>query len=170
MKKTNLPDTSLEDKVRTPGVSRFIENLARYFESYGIPRIGGRILGLLLVSNEPLSAENIAATLKVSRASVSTNLRFALHSGLAEKISFPGDRTTYYIFPETGLEKTLAAEIEGLNVMKKFSEQGLAALPPGDPACTRLEALIDWADFLIQVWQTALIDWRARPQSRAATQ
>ena len=49
-------------KLNAP-LTRFIENLAQYFESFGIPRIGGRILGLLLVSSEPLSAEAISTIL-----------------------------------------------------------------------------------------------------------
>ena len=146
----------------SPPLTRFIENLAQYFESFGIPRIGGRILGLLLVSSEPLSAESISTILKVSRASVSTNIRFALQVGLAEKVSFPGDRITYYAFPEAGLEKTLAVEIQAVSMMKRFVEQGLNALSPEDAARSRLEALDDWADFLTQVWQKALIEWRER--------
>src|SRR5262245_39442564 len=90
----------------TPEMSKFIESLGLYFASYGIPRIGGRILGLLLIAHEPLSAESISAILKVSRASVSTNFRLLSQVGLAEKVSIPGDRTTYYLFPEAGFEKT----------------------------------------------------------------
>lgn len=150
----------------TPVLSKFVENLSRYFESYGIPRIGGRILGLLLVASEPLSAEDIAAILRVSRASVSTNLRFALQVGLAEKTSFPGDRVTYYVFPESGLEKTVTAEIQAMSSMKQTVEQGLKALPPADAARARLEALSEWTDFLTQVWQNALVDWRAKQGSR----
>jgi DNA-binding transcriptional regulator GbsR (MarR family) len=149
----------------TPELSKFIENLARFFESYGIPRIGSRILGLLMVANEPLSAEDIADILKVSRASVSTNMRFALQIGLAEKVTYPGNRITYYAFPETGMEKTLATEIETISVMKRFVEQGLNALAPGDAARSRLELLADWADFLMQVWQKALLEWRERQSS-----
>lgn len=152
----------------SPPLIRFIENLAQYFESFGIPRIGGRILGLLLVSSEPLSAEAISAILKVSRASVSTNIRFALQVGLAEKVSFPGDRITYYAFPENGLEKTLAVEIQGVSIMKRFIVQGLNALPPEDAARGRLEVLADWADFLIQVWQKALIEWQERQGSQSS--
>jgi len=154
----------------TPALSQFIENLARYFESYGIPRIGGRILGLLMVAQEPLSAEAIAAALKVSRASISTNLRFALNIGLAEKTSFPGDRITYYIFPESGLEGTLAIEIKGLHVMKKLIQQGLTALPPEALARDRMEELSEWADFLIQVWDRALIEWRTKQPEKRRTQ
>lgn len=152
----------------TPPLTRFIENLAQYFESFGIPRIGGRILGLLLVSAEPLSAEDISTTLKVSRGSVSTNIRFALQVGLAEKISFPGDRITYYAFPETGLEKTLVVEVQGVGIMKRFVEQGLNALPPEDAARSRLEALDEWADFLLEVWQKALIEWQERQRSKSS--
>jgi DNA-binding transcriptional regulator GbsR (MarR family) len=153
----------------TPALSQFIENFARYFESYGIPRIGGRILGLLMVAQEPLSSEAIASALKVSRASISTNLRFALNIGLAEKVSFPGDRITYYIFPESGLEGTLAIEIQGLGVMKRLIQQGLAALPPEAQARDRMEGLAEWADFLIQVWDHALIEWRTKQQEKRRT-
>ena len=146
----------------SPELVRFIENMGMYFESYGIPRIGGRMLGLLLVTHAPLSAENIAAILKVSRASISTNLRMLLQVGLAEKATFPGDRTTYYLFPETGLEKTIVTEIQSIGMMKKFTEQGLAALPPEDAARSRLESMMKWADFLIEVWQKALDEWRSR--------
>ena len=152
----------------SPPLTRFIENLAQYFESFGIPRIGGRILGLLLVAPEPLSAEAISTILKVSRASVSTNVRFALQVGLVEKVSFPGDRITYYSFPETGLEKTLAVEVQGVSIMKRFVEQGLNALPPEDAARSRLEALDEWADFLLEVWQKALVEWQERQGSQSA--
>jgi len=154
----------------SPPLSRFIENLAQYFESFGIPRIGGRILGLLLVSSEPLSAEAISTILKVSRGSVSTNIRFALQVGLAEKVSFPGDRITYYAFPETGLENTLAVEVQGVSMMKRFVEQGLNALSPEDAARSRLEALDEWADFLLEVWQNALIQWQKRHESQSVVQ
>ena len=168
MKNTNLPDTNHGSVTLDPALSSFIENISRYFESYGIPRIGGRIMGLLMITQEPLSAEEIAATLKVSRASISINLRFAQQIGLAQKVSFPGDRITYYIFPETGLEGTLAIEIQGLGVMKRLIGQGLAALPSEDPASDRMKGLADWADFLIKVWENALAEWHARQQERLA--
>jgi predicted transcriptional regulator len=148
--------------VLSPELGQFVENLARFFESYGISRIGGRILGLLTVAPKPLSAEDLSATLKVSRASVSTNLRFALQVGLAEKVTFLGDRITYYAFPESGLEKALGAELQAISAMQRFVEQGLSAVPPNDAAHRRLELLADWADFLAQVWQKAMADWRER--------
>jgi DNA-binding transcriptional regulator GbsR (MarR family) len=145
-----------------PELTRFIESMGMYFESYGIPRIGGRILGLLLVAHEPLSAERIASILQVSRASISTNFRVLLTSGLAEKVTFPGDRTTYFVFPESGLEKTLTVEVQGITAMKRIVQQGLNALPSEDSARGRMQEMVDWADFLIELYQKALTDWQAR--------
>ena len=162
MKKVDAPDTKQAPPSLSPALSKFIESLGGYFESFGIPRIGGRMLGLLLVSEEPLSSENISAILKVSRASISTNLRMLLAVGWAEKASFPGDRTTYYVFPEDGFEKMFAMEIQASRTLKRFVEQGLSALPPEHPTHGRLEGLADWADFLIEFWQKALVEWRDR--------
>ncbi len=145
-----------------PELARFMESMGMYFESYGIPRIGGRILGLLLIAHEPLSAERIASILKVSRASISTNFRILLTSGLAEKVTYPGDRTTYFVFPESGLEKTLLVEIQGISALKRLVQQGMNALPPGDSARGRMQEMADWSDFLIRLYQNALLDWQAR--------
>ncbi len=165
-----MMETDHQPPKLTPATSKFIEDLSRYFESFGIPRIGGRILGLLMVAETPLSAEAIASTLKVSRASISTNLRFALQIGQAEKVSFPGDRVTYYVFPESGLEGTLAIEIQGLGYMKRLLGQGLASLPEGEPAHARMEELDEWADFLIHVWENALVEWRTRQKPKRRIQ
>jgi DNA-binding transcriptional regulator GbsR (MarR family) len=145
-----------------PDLTRFIESMGMYFESYGIPRIGGRILGLLLIAHEPLSAERIASILKVSRASVSTNFRLLLTSNLAEKVTYPGDRNTYFIFPESGLEKTLLVEVQGIEALKRLVQQGLDALPSDDSARSRMQEMIEWTDFLLKLYQKALIDWRSR--------
>ena len=145
-----------------PELVRFMESMGMYFESYGIPRIGGRILGLLLIAHEPLSADRIASILKVSRASISTNFRVLLTSGLAEKVTFPGDRTTYFVFPESGLEKTLLVEIQGINALKRLVQQVLNSLPSNDSARHRMQEMVDWADFLMKLYQKALLDWQQR--------
>src|SRR5512140_2592865 len=80
----------------TPELSRFIQHMGGYFEGSGVPRIGGLILGLLIIAHEPLSAEQIAAILKISRASVSTNFRILSAAGLAERFTSHDDHVTYY--------------------------------------------------------------------------
>ncbi len=141
---------------------RFIESMGLYFESSGIPRIGGRILGLLMIAHEPLSADDIAKILKVSRASLSTNLRMLTASGLVEKTSVLHDRATYYVFPDASLERRMQAGIQSSQVFKKVTEQGLAALPAGDLARTRMEMSIEWSDLLVEHFEKAISEWRGR--------
>ena len=160
MKNTDPPRSDKFKKL-SPELTHFIESMGRYFESYGIPRIGGRILGLLLVAHEPLSAEDIAKILKVSRGSISTNFQLLLTSALAEKVTFPGDRTTYFAFPVAAWEKAMMVELEGIAYLKKLAQQGLTALPSGDPARNRLQKTIEWTDLINSIYQKALTQWRA---------
>ena len=146
----------------SPELTRFIESMGMYFEAQGIPRIGGRILGLLMIAHEPLSADDIARTLKVSRASVSTNLRPLTISGMVDKTSPLHDRTTYFVFSEAALEQRMVAGIQSAAVFKKVAEQGLAALPKQDSARARMQRSIEWSDLLVESFINAIDVWRKR--------
>ena len=143
-------------------LTRFIESMGMYFENQGIPRIGGRILGLLMIAHEPLSADDIAKTLKVSRASVSTNLRPLTISGMVDKTSPLHDRTTYFVFSEAALEQRMVAGIQSAAIFKKAAEQGFAALPKQDPARTRMQRSVEWSDLLVESFENAITAWRKR--------
>lgn len=165
MKNTDPPRLNKFQKL-SPEMTRFIESMGMYFESQGIPRIGGRILGLLMISHTPLSAEEIAKILKVSRASISTNIRLLTGSGMVEKTSILHNRTTYFIFSEAALEQRLAIGIQSTVIFKKVAEQGLAALPTQDSARSRIERSIEWSDLLVESFQKAITQWRDRyPES-----
>lgn len=166
MKNTDPPDSTNMGPKLNAELTRFIESMGRYFETYGIPRIGGRILGLLLISHDPLSAESIARILKVSRGSISTNFKLLLTSGLAEKVSFPSDRTTYYTFPVSAWGKTMAAELEAVASLQKLARQGISALPPGDAAARRLEEMIEWTDLIYSFYSKTLTEWQERQNQK----
>ncbi len=146
----------------SPELARFIESMGMYFESQGIPRIGGRILGVLMVAHEPLSADDIGKILKVSRASVSTNMRLLTGSGMIERTSILHDRTTYFVFSEAALEQRMVVSVQATGIFKKVAEQGLAALPTGDSARSRMQRSIEWSDLLVESFQKAITEWRER--------
>ena len=119
--KGNGPSESLRKIPKlTPALSGFIEAMGMYFEDQGIPRIGGRMLGLLMIAHWPLTAQDIAAILGISRGSVSTNFRLLLTSGLAEKAAMPGDRTTYYVFSDAAMEHRTVAGMQSVMAFKKI--------------------------------------------------
>jgi DNA-binding transcriptional regulator GbsR (MarR family) len=76
---------------------KVIEDFGLYFEQYGLPRILGRIYGLLLITDEPaLGLDEMAEQLNISKASASTTARQLQAFTLIEKVSLPGDRRDYY--------------------------------------------------------------------------
>jgi DNA-binding transcriptional regulator GbsR (MarR family) len=91
----------------------FVERMGRAWEKDGVPRIAGRIFGLLLVSPGDCSLDDLADSLAVSKASVSTDARLLEQLGFLERSSHPGDRRDYYrVAPDLGtraLEIRLAA-------------------------------------------------------------
>jgi DNA-binding transcriptional regulator GbsR (MarR family) len=91
----------------------FVERMGRALEKDGVPRIAGRIFGLLLVSPGDCSLDDLADSLAVSKASVSTDARLLEQLGFLERSSHPGDRRDYYrVAPDLGtraLEIRLAA-------------------------------------------------------------
>ena len=161
MKNTDPPHQDKFKKL-SPELSGFIESMGMYFENMGIPRIGGRILGLLMIAHEPLSADDIGKILKVSRGSVSTNIRALLGSGMVEKKSSLHDRTTYFIFAEAALEQRMVTGIQSAMIFKKLAEQGLASLPNNDSARTRMQRSMEWSDLLVDTFQKAMAEWRSR--------
>ena len=80
---------------------QFVEKLAVALERDGFPRIAGRIYALLLISDEEISLDDIAATLGASKASASVNTRMLEDKSLIVRVSRTGDRRNYYrISPE----------------------------------------------------------------------
>jgi DNA-binding transcriptional regulator GbsR (MarR family) len=74
----------------------FIERMGLALETDGLPRIAGRIFGLLLVSDDARSLDDLAAELQVSKGSTSTNARLLEQRGLLERVCRPADRRDYY--------------------------------------------------------------------------
>lgn len=147
------------------GLDRFIEGMGVYFEQEGVPRIGGRILGLLLASQGPLSAEQMASRLKVSRASISTNIRMLTASGLVEKMAFLDHRHTFYAVTGDVWGKAISVGREKVKAFKSIAEMGLAelaALSGTETAQRRLEEMIEWSDMMGEVYERLLIEWQAR--------
>ena len=151
----------------SPEVQAFVERNGTYFEQYGLPRIGGRISGLLLVAHRPLSLDDIAGALRVSRASVSTNVRLCITYGFAERVSLPGDRRDYYQFPDHGWDRILLINIEAVKAWRVITERGLAAVPLADLVIhDRLEGMLEFIDVVLDDSYAMLEHWRARRQER----
>jgi DNA-binding transcriptional regulator GbsR (MarR family) len=76
--------------------SEFIEAMGRVSEASGLPPTAGRIAGLLMLSDTPVSFSQLAERLGVSRGSISTNTRALLQQGTIERASIVSGRETFF--------------------------------------------------------------------------
>jgi DNA-binding MarR family transcriptional regulator len=144
----------------SPELSKFMEDIGLYYENHGIPRIGGRILALMLVTEEALSADQIALRLMVSRGSVSTNVRLLINIGLIEKMAIPGDRLDYLRFSPSAWENVFMMRLKAFVPLQNLAQQGLAALPAGDAIRRRLEDLISWIGLYQDMYEKVMAERR----------
>jgi DNA-binding transcriptional regulator GbsR (MarR family) len=78
-------------------VESFVERMGLHFEAEGIPRIGGRLFGYLLLQDDPCSLDDLADDLQVSKASISSNARLLEQWQVIRRVTRPGDRRDYYV-------------------------------------------------------------------------
>jgi DNA-binding Lrp family transcriptional regulator len=138
----------------------FIESMGLFLERQGMPRIGGRILGLLMLKEGPLALGEIARLLRVSPASVSTNIRQLRASGTVEPAGIPGDRRHYYIFNSAGWDHRLEVARSSMDSLGQLCQDALAM--PGLSDRHKLREAVEFCDFYRQELTGAAERWRAR--------
>ena len=162
MAKGTGPSDSLSKLPKlTAELQKFIDGMGVYFESQGIPRIGGRMLGVLMIAHWPLTPEDMANVLQVSRGSISTNLRMLTASGMVERALMPGSRLTHFAFSDEAMEHRIAAGIRSTQAFRRLVQEASAALPGGDPSRHHLVDSLEWSDLLLEALHNAIEHWKA---------
>ena len=108
---------------------RFIEQQGLSSQGDGLPRIAGRMLGLLIFDGRPYSFGDLATELQVSRGSVSTNARLLEALGAIERVTRPGDRQDYFQLSEDPYSRILDGALERAEKRRHGIEKSRAALP-----------------------------------------
>lgn len=76
---------------------KFIQSWGALGSNWGINRTMAQIHALLLISADPLSADEIMADLQISRGNANMNIRALIDWGLVYKTLKTGDRKEYFI-------------------------------------------------------------------------
>ena len=140
----------------------FVERMGMALEADGLPRIAGRIFGLLLVSEDCRSLNELAAELQVSKASVSTNARLLEQRGVLERNSRPSDRRDYYRVPIDLFSHTMAQRLQRWQRFHEAIGDARANLPiRSRKVLQRLEDYDSAYTFLSQAIRDALAQLRS---------
>ncbi len=80
----------------TDARNQMIETWGQLSAQWGIPKTMGQIHALLMLSPDPLTADQIIQELDISRGNVSMNLRNLMDWGVVYKVDRPGDRKEFF--------------------------------------------------------------------------
>ncbi|MDQ3557292.1 MAG: MarR family transcriptional regulator [Gemmatimonadota bacterium] len=145
-----------------PTDEQFVEKMGLFFEADGLPRISGRVLGLLLLTPGECSLDDLAELLQVSKASVSTNTRLLDGMGIVERASRPGDRRDYYRIAHDMQGRMLERRIERMRGLNALIEEGQRTVTVEDPEVqARLRTLNEFHMHAIRGMEEGLQHLRA---------
>jgi DNA-binding MarR family transcriptional regulator len=160
----------IDERTLSPGVQSFIEKIGDYFIQFGLSRVAGRLLGLAMVVDRPLTLDDMATALGVSRASVSTNIRMIKAVGFVDQVTMPRDRRDYYLFSADPWEARLRSSLVSADMFGALARRGLAVIDEEQDGFARahLEEMLDFCEFMIEEERGRLQRWRERRAQRHA--
>jgi len=136
----------------------FIEDIGLFFERMGMPRMAGRILGALLISDPPAQSINdLAERLLTSKSSISIMARLLVEDGLIERVASPIPRRDYYRFKPGGWMLYMRQWLGLMAALHQITERGLSLVNYKSPELKeRLQEAHDLFSFIEQEFPALL--------------
>ena len=104
----------------------FIEDIGLYFEQMGLPRMAGRILGALLISDPPFqSITDLGVRLNASKSSISIMSRLLMERGLIERVPSTMPRRDFYRFKPGGWIIYMRQWLGLMSGLHQITERGM---------------------------------------------
>lgn len=76
---------------------KFVQAWGSLGSNWGIPKTMAQVHALLLISEKPLSAEDIMSQLDISRGNVNLNVRSLIDWGIVDRVTVKGERREFFI-------------------------------------------------------------------------
>lgn len=133
----------------------YVEMVGRWWEAVAGSRSGGRILGWLMICDPPhQSSAQVIEALDLSAGSVSNQLRFLEGLGLIERVTFPGDRSSYFQMREHAWVDVMLQKQAGTESLLALAEAAAEVMPAKRP--DRVLELAQVARFMNDEWPLLL--------------
>jgi DNA-binding transcriptional regulator GbsR (MarR family) len=155
----------------SPEEAEFVDRLGLFMELVGGSRTLGRVYGWLLICDPPKqSLTELAQTLSVSKASVSTVARQLPEGGLIERLPSSTRQHQYRVTPG-GFSSVLSAQLSRMKFGIDAADFGLSLLDETRAEQReRLEDFRDFCEFSAQDYRDELMqrwsDYRAQRRKR----
>lgn len=147
----------------------FVDRYAEYWSSQGLSVIEGRMVGHLLLSDQPVTAEELAGASGASRGSVSTYTRRLVDIGFVRRVRRPGHRTHYFVMDADVWGGFLDNEHAYLEKQRVLASTALALMPPSGPAHERIQNMHGYMEWLLGYYGTLRSEWARHKAALAGT-
>lgn len=140
---------------------RYIEDAGLLFEKFGLTRMAGRAFGYLIVCDKDhVSFNDIMEALQASKGSVSGSMKQLTQIEMAEAITLPGDRKTYYRISKMQIGDILRKRVQQFRLLGELFNRGKETKERTDDVSkwlTEASTFYDWAgeevDAIIKEWE-----------------
>lgn len=140
----------------------YIEEVGLFYEKYGLPKMAGRILGCLMISETgSCSFVHLQDQLKASKGSISGNINLLVTQGIVDKFMITGDRKSYYRISMNSLENLIDAKLKSVTTYRELLEKALELSPKKDSENTgKIKDIIDYYQFMEAELPRLRIKWK----------
>lgn len=159
----STPPSSAPDTVEAAR-RQFVEDYGVFIESRGqLPRMAGRIMGQLLLSNDELQTQaQLCEALQASAGAVSSTLRLLQERGYVERVSRPGIRKDFYRIADEIWTRDLENARRHYDTFSELTTRGLEISTHfNDAAQARLREMHDLAEIEASHYEQVLDQWYA---------
>jgi DNA-binding transcriptional regulator GbsR (MarR family) len=144
----DLQAPSLSDEAR----ANLVEEMGLIWTELGSPRMQGRVLGFLMLSNAPyVSSAQLAEALHASTGSISTATKVLVDEGFIKRVGIAGERSFFFRAEDDVWGAFLATEARYLRRRQLFAQRALEALGAEDERPrTRFLNMRDYHEWLAE--------------------
>jgi len=148
----------------------FVEDVGILFEQTGLPRMAGRIVGCLLISDPPhQTTSELTDALMASKGSISTMTRFLIRIALIERISLPGQRRHHFRIKPGAWHQLLKDTVDQTIAFRQLMERGLELIEDKDHANRQwLEEMRNMYAFFEREFPVLLERWEQQRKEKQA--
>ncbi len=156
------------DSKHTEQLQHYSERVGLLFETAGMPRMAGRILGWLLICDPPQqTALQLAEALDASKGSISAMTRLLINAGMIERVSLPGERRDYFHIRDDAWYETVRSRLTVVTVFRELAEEGLEIIADApDRIRRRLEDMRELYAFFEAKLPEMFEQWTAERQEK----
>ncbi|MFC5750168.1 GbsR/MarR family transcriptional regulator [Actinomadura rugatobispora] len=144
----------------------FVEEAGLYFERLGLSRTAGRVMGVLLLSDDDgMDLPELREELGAAKSSISVAVGRLAQAGLVERFRRPGARRDRYRLTRDVFGRAFRSKMAEFQRFQELAEHGLAVVGDDPRRRERLENMRDMYAFMAEGFPRLLAEWERTRQA-----